>query len=114
MKTQGISLSESGSIILPWRCSVPLPFWSRLKHHIAKAGLLDEFNADFQAAREHVRARIDDFDGQLVARETEDRLWDRWVTRVCGPQRLRISDRGWTPDLVDSYPEVTLRKAVNG
>ena len=108
MKTQGITISQYGTLILTWGTIVPLPFWSRLRHHIAKAGMADEFRAEFVKARDYIReGRSAGNVNALEETDIEHTLWTRWVSRVCGPQRIQLWDRGWTPELVDAYPEVT-------
>jgi hypothetical protein len=112
MMTRGVTLSEFGTLVLQPRRAVPDAFWSRLKHHIAKAKLFDAFEAEFTARRAEVleNASCPAISADTPA-EAEEKLFLRWVAKVCGPQRLNLWDRGWTEAYVDTYPECTTQGA---
>lgn len=101
MKTQGIEIVE-GLLIVPYRKAVPPAFWARLRHHIAKASLNDDFAADH--AHESMSG------GNPWDRE--ERLFRRWVERLelVGP--LWPWERGWTVELCDSYLDAPAARAA--
>lgn len=79
---------------------VPAQLWNRLKHQIALARRMDEFKA------EALEAKPGGFDAERA-------LFVRWCDRVgftppvghYPGQTLWPWNRGWTPDLLDSYLE---------
>jgi hypothetical protein len=106
MKTQGLSIS-GGCLVITFGRGVPEPFWARLKHLLTKACLMDEFKADY--ARERATVKPLEEAGEMRSEWTiananrEERLFRRWVERVCGPQERWPWESGWTDDAVDSY-----------
>lgn len=107
MKTQGVAV-VSGFVVPEWSQvgrGVPDPFWARLKHHIARAGLVDAYQADRLAERERMLASVPSYPSEKYVHtaEAEERLFRRWTERVVGPQALWPWERGWTEELVDSF-----------
>ena len=92
MKTQGVTIVD-GTIVVPWGRAVIPAFWARLQHHIAKAGLVDEFAAD----------RVRGEQGTGLPWEREERLFRRWVERLDLVGPLWPWERGWTQEKADAY-----------
>jgi hypothetical protein len=92
MKTQGIQIVD-GFLVVPYRKAVPPAFWSRLQHEIAKVGLSAEFQTDRDAEAKR----------EGLPWEREEILFRRWVQKLELATDTWPWDRGWTPELVDSY-----------
>lgn len=115
MKTQGIQVECGFLVFAAAQCqAVPPQFWARLKFALTKAGQFDAFTQDFQAENQAIRdARTN---AQWSTRLSEDNreraLFRLWVERVVGPQTLWPWQRGWAPELVDSYLETPAARAA--
>lgn len=83
---------------------VPAQLWNRLKHQITLARRMDEFKAEALAAKG------EGFDAERA-------LFVRWCREVgftppaghYQGDKLWPWNRGWTPELLDSYLETVLR-----
>jgi hypothetical protein len=106
VKTQGVGI-EGGYLILRFPYAVPEAFWGRLRHHLAKARLLEEFEADLRRERDAVKPlpEADQMRSEwtIANADREERLFRRWVERVCGPQERWPWERGWTEEGVDAF-----------
>jgi hypothetical protein len=105
VKTQGVSV-EGGYLVVRFPLGVPEAFWGRLRHHLAKAHLLEEFEADLRREKEQVKSLPAEqmrSEWTIANAEREERLFRRWTERACGSQSLWPWERGWTEEMVDSF-----------
>jgi hypothetical protein len=80
--------------------SVPVQFWNRLKAAIDRAGLRDEYLAEYEAQRAIVEASPRSWCREA---DLEHALFRSWTLRVVGEQERWPWERGWSEADVDGY-----------